>query len=166
MGRWPACGRDLHQYCLGTRARPRSSLRPQSPTLRESRGDAAALTRQCRTARLVLWSTGDKVRSMHGKFPVRLWSEAKWFALGLLLMTPCARSNAATNAQEYFPRTVGMEYVMDIEIVNPGGRKSKGIVYRKFTERVERDGKTYLKLRTWTEGSAISTDYTKLTRKD
>ena len=74
--------------------------------------------------------------------------------------------SAATREPEYFPLASGIEYIMDVEAVDPDGKKFKGTAYRQIKESVKRGSKVYFKSRTWAEGLPFRTDYTKLVRKD
>lgn len=89
-------------------------------------------------------------------------------AITFLCITLLGESAASAEKQtlEYFPRTLGMEFEMDVELTDRSGHKRTGRVFRKFTERIERNGKVFLKMRTWTDGTPFEHDVTKLTRRD
>src|SRR5687768_8090645 len=85
----------------------------------------------------------------------------------LITIISVTRTHAATDKEiEYFPRYVGLALELDVELTDPGGKRTNGTMHRKFTEQVERNGKAYFKMRTWTDGSPLKHDATKLTRKD
>ena len=67
---------------------------------------------------------------------------------------------------EYIPIAVGDEWTMSALIVSPSGKASEGVVRRRIDSVAEKDGKTYVRARTWTVGRPKSTESTKLLRKD
>ena len=75
-------------------------------------------------------------------------------------------SSAATREPEYLPLASGIEYIMDVNAVDPGGKKIKGTAYRQIKESVKRGSKVYFKVRTWAEGLWFKADSTELVRKD
>ena len=55
---------------------------------------------------------------------------------------------------------------MDGVFSTPNGETTKGTGYRERKESVEREGKKYLRTRTWWDGGPFPLDFTKLSRKD
>ena len=73
--------------------------------------------------------------------------------------------NEALAAEEYLPMAKGMEWVMDLEATSPQGDKTNGVARRRIEQKVEQDGKGYLRSHTWVEGDRpFAMDYTKLVR--
>jgi hypothetical protein len=66
----------------------------------------------------------------------------------------------------YLPIGEGIEWVMDLKVFTPDGRKLEGTGHRKVQGTIERDGKTYHRSKTWSEGISPDISYTKLCRKD
>jgi hypothetical protein len=76
-------------------------------------------------------------------------------------------ANEALAAEEYLPMAKGMEWVMDLEATSPQGDKTNGVARRRIEQKVEQDGKGYLRSHTWVEGDRpFAMDYTKLVRKE
>jgi hypothetical protein len=67
---------------------------------------------------------------------------------------------------EYIPIAVGDEWTMAATFVTPAGKTTEGIIYRRIESAVGKDGKAYVRSRTWTAGLAKRPDSTKLLRKD
>ena len=66
----------------------------------------------------------------------------------------------------YLSMKPGNEWTMDMVLVSPSGETTKALGRRRFEDTVEKDGKTYVRSRTWTEGGPTPVEYTKLVRKD
>jgi hypothetical protein len=67
---------------------------------------------------------------------------------------------------EYIPIAIGDEWTMAATMVSPTGQVTKGHVRRRIERATEKDGKAYVRSRTWTVGMQRMTESTKLLRKD
>jgi len=67
---------------------------------------------------------------------------------------------------EYIPIAIGDEWTMTATLFFPDGKAAEGIVRRRIENGAEKDGKTYVRSRTWTVGLPKRTESTKLLRKD
>jgi hypothetical protein len=67
---------------------------------------------------------------------------------------------------EYIPIAVGDEWTMAMNVVSPAGQSSDGLFRRRIESADAKDGKAYVRERTWTVGLAKRTESTKLLRKD
>jgi hypothetical protein len=79
--------------------------------------------------------------------------------LGLGALAPWARA-------EYIPIAVGDEWTMDMTIFSPAGHSSRAVFRRRIESADPKDGKDYVRERTWTLGLPKSKETTKLLRKD
>ena len=73
---------------------------------------------------------------------------------------------AARARAEYIPIAVGDEWTMAMSIETPSGRSSEGVFRRRIESAERKDGKEYVRERTWTMGLAKGKEKTKLLRKD
>jgi hypothetical protein len=80
------------------------------------------------------------------------------------LFVPFSASLCAEN-NDYLPIGEGADWTMDLKMFQPDGKKLEGTGRRKIEGTVERDGKTYFKSKTWSEG-VQPFSYEKLIRKD
>jgi len=89
-----------------------------------------------------------------------------------VLFALCVPSFAAEPDQaDYFPMNPGDEHTMTVAMTNAKGQTEKMIAHRKIEAEagkvsVEKNGKTYLRLRTWMDGGPLSVKHTRLIRKD
>jgi hypothetical protein len=68
---------------------------------------------------------------------------------------------------DYFPMVIGSEWTMTAKVDSAAsGRTFEYTFYRSLEGAVERNGKTYYRYRTWTEGLPKNFDSTRLLRKD
>jgi hypothetical protein len=67
---------------------------------------------------------------------------------------------------EYIPIAVGDEWAMAAAIFSPTGKATECVVRRRIESAIEKDGRTYVRSRTWTVGMPKRTETTKLLRKD
>ena len=86
------------------------------------------------------------------------------FLLLALMVAVCAFSALAED--DYFPMNVGDEWTLAVTYVSATGEVSEGLIHRKMNSAINRDGKTYYQLRTWTEGLPQKIDTLKLVRHD
>ena len=80
--------------------------------------------------------------------------------------TSLSSSRAAPKPDDYLPLNEGDEWTMNAIITSPNGTKSTAIARRKVEGKVERDGKNYIRARTWIETGQAPVEYAKLTRKN
>jgi hypothetical protein len=73
---------------------------------------------------------------------------------------------ADVDQSAYLSLKPGNDWTLDMVIVAPSGETKKAIGRRRVEDTVEKDGKTYVRLRTWTENGPTEVEYTKLVRKD
>jgi hypothetical protein len=66
---------------------------------------------------------------------------------------------------DYLPIADGLEWIMDLKIVQANGKESEDLAHRKIEGTLERDGKTYFKYKSWNEGDPSASSET-LIRKD
>jgi len=67
---------------------------------------------------------------------------------------------------EYIPIAVGDEWTMAMTVISPNGQVTEGVFRRRIESADAKDGKAYVRERTWTVGLAKRTELTKLLRKD
>jgi hypothetical protein len=82
--------------------------------------------------------------------------------VAFLALSACACA-IEPDQSEYLPLHVGDEWIMDVTLTHPNGEITKPTGRRKIERTVQRDGKTYLRLRLSLDDS---TPMTKLLRKD
>src|SRR5689334_7393485 len=83
----------------------------------------------------------------------------------LSLLISCSIAFGA-DPNEYLPLHEGDEWTMNADFISPAGEKTSAIGHRKIEGQSERDGKMYLKSRTWFENAPFEMKYTKFLRKD
>ncbi len=89
------------------------------------------------------------------------------FLFLVIAMFACVRSLPAAEESPYVYLKLGAEWTMDAKLESPKGGALPAIGRRVIEEGVEKDGKKYLRERTWLEvnGKRVG-EYTKLVRKD
>jgi hypothetical protein len=83
----------------------------------------------------------------------------------LILMLATGAFSASAEG-EYIPIAIGDEWTMAAAMVSPTGLITKGLVRRRIESAAEKNGKAYVRSRTWTVGMQKMTESTKLLRKD
>ena len=88
------------------------------------------------------------------------------------LFAVCIRSFAAEPDQaDYFPMNPGDEHTMTVVMTTAKGQTEKMIAHRRIEAEaakasVEKNGKSYVRLRTWMDGGPLSLKHARLIRKD
>jgi hypothetical protein len=96
---------------------------------------------------------------MHRLHPKTIRGALLALALAWGVFSPLAKA-------EYIPIAVGDEWTMAATFVAPSGKTTEGLIYRRIETADAKDGKAYVRSRTWTAGLAKRPDSTKLLRKD
>lgn len=73
---------------------------------------------------------------------------------------------AEVDPSDYLPLKSGNDWTMDMTITSPSGEVVKATARRRLEDTVEKDGKSYIRLRTWTENTPAPLEFTRLIRKD
>lgn len=87
-------------------------------------------------------------------------------AFTLILLFLASLRLLAGTGDEYFPLNVGNEWTMDVKWTAPNGRVAEGLFRRRVERGPERDGRKYIRIRTWTVGMPTRTETTRLLRRD
>ena len=70
------------------------------------------------------------------------------------------------NQSEYLALSPGDHWIMIVVLTDPSGRIERSVLNRKNETEVEKNGKTYVPVKSWVEGGPDLIPFTKLYRKD
>src|SRR5688572_25686978 len=84
----------------------------------------------------------------------------------LLSMIALWLGSSAWAWDEYIPLVIGNEWILAGKVEAPGRRVSETVFHQRLEGALNKGGKSYFRLRTWTEGLPKNYDSSKLVRKD
>jgi hypothetical protein len=84
----------------------------------------------------------------------------------LMVLSAISALGVDADQSEYIPVKPGSEWTMDVVLTGPTGKVNKAVGRRRIEDVVEKDGRKYVRSRTWMEGGPSPMEYTKLIRKD
>jgi len=77
-----------------------------------------------------------------------------------------AAYSVAFDQHDYYPSSDGGEWIMNAQVVSPSGAATPATAHRKVEGQVEKDGKTYRRMRTWSDIGSSPKEFLTLFRKD